>query len=320
MVPVGPGGYDCGEVPALHEGFVPRAWAHASGVLSLERPRVMGIVNLTPDSFFDGGRLFLAGRDGPDVDLVVRRCSQLVEDGADLVDIGGESTRPGAQPVAPELEAARVVPVIARLPSLGVPISVDTRHAEVARRAIDAGADIINDVSGLADPEMAAVVAEAGVGLVVGHLRGRPQTMQRHVAFRDVLREVADELAAVVDRAVAQGVARSHIVVDPGIGFGKSAEQSAALVAGAQFLTRATRCPVLIGASRKRFLQAFTGAPVERRLAGSLCAALVAVQRGASLVRVHDVRETVEVLAVAAGIDSAYERASGAAAHEGGQP
>jgi dihydropteroate synthase len=288
--------------------------------MSLERPRVMGIVNVTPDSFFDGGHLVRDGQREPDVELAAGRCARLVAEGADLVDIGGESTRPGAAPVTVECEVARVVPLVQRLRDqrpLAVPVSVDTRHAEVARHALDAGADIINDVSGLADPEMAAIVAEAGAGLVVGHLRGVPQTMQRDIDFRDLLREVAEELAMVVERAIAAGVDRARIVVDPGVGFGKSADQSAALVAAGDRLRRVTGCPVLIGASRKSFLGASTGAGAQQRLAGSLAAALLAVERGASIVRVHDVRETVEALGVAQAIQAAYERHARAPMPEG---
>jgi dihydropteroate synthase len=293
-----------------NDAFVPRAWAHRRGVLSLEQPRIMAIVNVTPDSFFDGGRLLLEGREQPDVDLVMRTCEQFASEGAHVIDVGGESTRPGARPVEPERELARIGPVVERLAgsSFALPISVDTRHAAVARQAIEAGADIINDVSGLADPDMAAVVADGGVGLVIGHLRGEPSTMQQAVHFDDVLAEVGDELLAAVERAVARGVERSRIVVDPGIGFGKSAEHSAALVAASARLARVTRCPVAIGASRKSFLRTLTGANESDRLAGSLAAALAATRHGASIVRVHDVGQTVEALAVTAAIESAYGR------------
>ena len=304
------------EMAPADDAFVPSTWVHRSGVLSLSQPRVMAIVNLTPDSFYDGGRL-VHGGDVPDQALALQVCQQLAVDGADLVDIGGESTRPGAEPVPAERELARIEPIIASLvaaaerSSFALPISVDTRHAAVARRALALGADIINDVSGLADPEMAAVVADGGAGLVVGHLRGDPSSMQRAVHFDDLLLEVQSELLEAVERAVARGVERSRIVVDPGVGFGKSAEQSAALVAASDHLARATRCPVLVGASRKSFLRVITGASVENRLAGSLAAALVAVQHGASIVRVHDTRETVDALKVAASIESARQRFTG---------
>jgi dihydropteroate synthase len=289
--------------------FIPAAWVHARGVIELRRPQVMAIVNATPDSFYDGGRL----HDGhaTQVDAALEHARRCVAHGADILDVGGESTRPGAPAVDPDEEAARVVPLIEALradPSLDhVPISIDTRRARVAAAALRAGASIVNDVSGLGDPEMAELVAEQGAGIVIGHLRGEPRTMQQEIRFAHVLRDVTDELAARVDAAVAAGVERMRIVVDPGIGFGKTAEQSAALVAAAGWLREATRCPVLIGASRKSFLGAITGGYTGDRLAGSLAAALVAVERGASVLRVHDVGDTVQALAVALSIRRAFE-------------
>jgi len=289
--------------------FVPAAWVHARGVIELWQPRVMAIVNVTPDSFFDGGRL----HDGlaTQVDAALEHARRCVAHGADILDVGGESTRPGGTPVDPDEEAARVVPLIEALRaerSLDeVPISIDTRRAQVAAAALQAGASIVNDVSGLGDPRMAELVARHGAGLVLGHLRGEPRTMQQEIRFAHVLRDVTDELAARVDAALAAGVERTRIMVDPGIGFGKTAEQSAALVAAAGWLREATRCPVLIGASRKSFLGAITGGYVGDRLAGSLAAALVAVERGASVLRVHDVGETVQALAVARSIRRAFE-------------
>jgi dihydropteroate synthase len=297
--------------------FAPAAWVHARGVMSLARPRVMAIVNVTPDSFSDGGRFLRAEDREPDVDAIAAIAAQLQAEGADILDIGGESTRPGAAPVDPEAEIARVLPVIERLRGLDVPLSIDTRRASVARAAVEAGAAIINDVSGLADPEMAEVAARSGAGLVVGHMRGVPATMQQGIRFGDLLREVTDELAAAVERAVEAGVERPRIVVDPGIGFGKTAEQSAALVAAAGWLRQATRCPVLVGASRKSFLSAIVGGGPHDRLPGSLAAALVAVERGASVLRVHDVVETVHALAVARSIRAAYDAAE-ARARSGG--
>lgn len=298
---------------------LPAAWVHARGVLELGRPRVMAIVNATPDSFFDGGRL----HDGQVTQLgaAVEHARRCVAHGADILDIGGESTRPGAAPVDPDEERARVVPLILALRAERafdeVPISIDTRRAAVAEAALQAGASIINDVSGLGDPAMAGVAAREGAGLVLGHLRGEPRTMQREIRFAHVLREVTDELAARVEAALAAGVERARIMVDPGIGFGKTAEQSAALVAASGWLREATGCPVLIGASRKSFLAALTGGFVGDRLAGSLAAALVAVERGASVLRVHDVGETVQALAVAASIRRAFEAlAAGPGAQE----
>lgn len=277
----------------------------------------MGVVNLTPDSFHDGGKLVVDEVDAPNVSVAVRRCEQLVAAGADILDLGGESTRPGAPVISVDRECARVLPVLERLrdtPSLvDVPLSIDTRHAEVAREALARGVVIVNDVSGLADPKMAAVVADARAGLVIGHLRGEPASMQRNIRFADLLGEIASELAAAVERALAAGSTRDQLVVDPGIGFGKTAEQSAALVASANWLRSATGCPVMIGASRKSFLSAILGPADARRpadrLVGSLAAALIAVERGAAILRVHDVRETVEALGVARAIRLALERA-----------
>ncbi len=271
----------------------------------------MAVVNLTPDSFFDGGNLLPPGGEDPNAGMAVRLCRGLIQQGADILDLGGESTRPGSSPVAPALELRRVVPVLRRLqddPELaGVPISVDTRHAEVAAAAMAAGAAIINDVSGLADSGMAEVAARTGAGLVLGHLRGEPTTMQQGIHFTDLLTEVIAELIAVVERALRAGVANERIVIDPGVGFGKTPEQSAALVASSALLARETGCPVLIGASRKAFLGAITGRPVGERLIGSVAAAVVAVERGASIVRVHDVAATAEALRVATAVRRAYE-------------
>ncbi|MCX4244606.1 dihydropteroate synthase [Paraliomyxa miuraensis] len=294
-----------GDVPS----FLPGAWVHARGVIGLRHPQVMAIINATPDSFFDGGRL----HDGltTRVDAALEHARRCVAHGADILDVGGESTRPGAPAVDPKEERVRVVTLLEALRSDpafdDVPISIDTRRASVAEAALKAGASIVNDVSGLADPGMIELVAREGAGLVIGHLRGEPRTMQREIQFAHVLREVTDELAARVDAAVAGGVERPRIVVDPGIGFGKTAEQSAALVAASGWLRQATGCPVLIGASRKSFLAAITGGFTGDRLAGSLAAALVAVERGASVLRVHDVGETVQALVVARSIRRAFE-------------
>lgn len=285
-------------------------WVHARGQMRLDVPRVMAVVNLTPDSFFDGGNLLPPGRDDPNAAMAVRRCLGLVHDGADILDLGGESTRPGAEPVPSDIELRRVLPVLQRLVADAtlalVPISIDTRRAVVARAAMAAGAAIINDVSGLADPAMATVAAETGAGLVLGHLRGEPATMQHGIAFTDILAEVAAELSKAVERALRAGVASECIVVDPGIGFGKTAEQSAALVAAALDLAHATGCPVLVGASRKAFLGAITGRAVGERMIASVAAAVVAVEHGASIVRVHDVGPTAEALRVAAAVRRAY--------------
>lgn len=295
--------------------FTPGAWRHASGVIPLDRTAVMAIVNVTPDSFFDGGRL----HDGQalHVDAAVEHAALCVRHGADILDIGGESTRPGADLVSVDEELSRVVPAIEALrrneETAATPISIDTRRAAVAEAALSAGAVIINDVSGLADRAMIETAVRHRAGLVIGHLRGQPRTMQKNIRFAHVLREVTDELCASVKQAVDGGVESSRIVVDPGIGFGKTAEQSAALVAASGWLRQATGCPVLIGASRKSFMGALLNrssaalAAASGRLAGSLAAALVAAERGASVLRVHDVGETVQALAIAGSIRRAYE-------------
>ncbi|MDC0715353.1 dihydropteroate synthase [Nannocystis bainbridge] len=294
-------------------------WVHARGALDLSAPRVMAIVNVTPDSFFDGGNLLAPATDDPSVSVAARLCRAYRQQGADILDVGGESTRPGATPVPPDVELRRVLPVIRGLvgdPELaGMPISVDTRHASVAAAAMAAGAAILNDVSGLADPDMARVAADSGAGLVIGHLRGEPATMMREIRFEHVLVEVAAELARAVERALRAGVAADRIAVDPGIGFGKTAEHSAALVGAADYLMRETGCPVLVGASRKAFLGVVGGRPrpVEERLIGSVVAAVMAALGGAAVVRVHDVAATAEALRVAWAIRHASAAAVRAA-------
>lgn len=272
----------------------------------------MAVVNLTPDSFFDGGRLMPEEGVTPNVAMAARRALALREEGADVLDLGGESTRPGARPVDPEDERRRVVPVIERLVGLGIdaPISVDTRRASVAAAAMAAGASIINDVSGLADPAMADVAAATGAGLVISHLRGEPATMQEKIEFDDLLGEVAAELAQAIERALAAGVERARIVVDPGLGFGKRARESAALLAAGHYLSQETGCPVLVGASRKSFLGAITGRSVEERQGASVAAALLAIDRGAAIVRVHDVAATCEALRLRAAVDDAFVEAA----------
>ncbi len=262
--------------------------------------RVVGIVNATPDSFFDGGRHASLAH-------LLAHAHRLIEEGADVLDVGGESTRPGAQAVDEATQWQRVGPLLDALAHSPVPISIDTRSAEVARRALDAGVSIVNDVSGLSDPSMASVVARAGAGLVVGHMRGVPASMQRDVRFHAVLEEVANELAQTVERAMAGGVRRSTIVVDPGVGFGKTSQQSAALVLSGRVMAARTHCPVMMGASRKRFLTAWTDAvDADARLPGSLIAAVLAAHYGASLVRVHDVAATKQALASDLGMRAAY--------------
>lgn len=264
-------------------------------------PFLMGIVNTTPDSFSDGGRY-------ADADAAVEQALLLQSEGADLVDVGGESTRPGAPPVPAGEEIRRVVPVVERLraraPSL--PISVDTSKPEVARAALDAGADSVNDVLGLATPGMAELVASRSVPAVIMHMRGTPADMATRAIYADVVGEVAAELSAAAARAERAGVPRERIVLDPGIGFAKTAEQSIALLAGLARL-RALGHPLLVGPSRKSFIGTLTGAAVQDRLPGTLAAVTACVLGGAEFIRVHEVGPARQAARIAAAIRDAVD-------------
>lgn len=259
--------------------------------LTLGRPAVMGILNVTPDSFSDGGH-----HDA--LPSALAHARSMVAAGAEMIDIGGESTRPGAAEVPPHEEVARTEPVIAALASEGaVPLSIDTRKAAVARVAVTAGAGLVNDVTGLEfDPGMAAAVAETGAALCLMHSRGTPETMNGLTAYDDVLADVYDWLEAAVLRAEAAGIPRSRIVVDPGIGFAKTAAQNIALLKGLS-LFHGLGCGLLLGVSRKRFIGTIGGAAEPRqRMAGSVAVALACAGQGAQILRVHDVAETVQAL------------------------
>jgi dihydropteroate synthase len=255
-------------------------------------PRVMGIVNVTPDSFSDGG---LAGT----VEGAVAYALRLIAEGADLLDLGGESSRPGAEPVALDEELRRVIPVVEALaPRVAVPISVDTTKAEVARQALRAGASIINDIRGLdGDPDLSRLVAEAGAGVVLMHMAGTPQTMQVDPRYDDVVREVRDDLARRIERAEALGIPRERIAIDPGIGFGKTFEHNLELLRNLDRFAN-LGCALLIGTSRKGFLGTLTGREVGERATASVVSSLAAVARGANVVRVHDVGPMVDALTV----------------------
>jgi dihydropteroate synthase len=264
-------------------------------------PFTMGIVNATPDSFSDGGRFLEPA-------AAVEHALRLADEGADLVDVGGESTRPGAVTVPVSEEIGRVVPVIAALRARGfpVPISIDTRKAAVARAALDAGADLVNDVSGLADPALARVVAEAGVPVVLMHMRGTPEDMQQRAVYGDVVAEVVAALAEALARAEAAGVRRENTIVDPGIGFAKTAEHNLALLARLGEL-RALGRPILVGPSRKSFIARIGAGPAPAdRLPGTLAAVTAIVLAGAELVRVHDVAAARHAALVAAAIRDAW--------------
>ncbi|NNE44110.1 MAG: dihydropteroate synthase [Gemmatimonadetes bacterium] len=250
------------------------------------RTRLLGILNLTPDSFHDGGI-------DATVEESVRRARRMVEAGADAIDLGAESSRPGADPVPVEEELRRILPVLERLRDLGVPLSVDTVKAEVARRALSAGAHWINDISGLtADPAMAGVCAAAGCPVILMHMRGSPRTMQKHADYDDVVEDVRAELAARADDAVRAGIRADRIVLDPGIGFAKTPEQSFRLLRDLDRI-RSLGFPVLVGASRKSFLRKASGDETADRLPGTLAVSCWAVRSGAEILRVHDVAENL---------------------------
>lgn len=265
--------------------------------LSLERPLIMGIVNVTPDSFSDGGAFF-------DTDAAIAHAHQLVEEGVDILDIGGESTRPGAAPVPVEQELARIIPVLRGLRGLDVPISIDTVKTEVMRAALDEGAAIINDITALSAPGALELVAASDAGVCLMHMQGEPRTMQAAPHYEDVVAEVKDYLAARMGAALAHGMARERIMLDPGFGFGKTVAHNLSLLRHLDAIT-ALDVPVLVGWSRKSSLGAITGRPANDRLAASVAAAMLAVQRGAAIVRVHDVAATHDALAVLQAVTTA---------------
>lgn len=270
-------------------------WQTTRFDIDLSRPRVMGIVNVTPDSFSDGGR-YLSPADA------LARCETLVKEGADILDLGAESTRPGAPTLSADEEWARLAPVLDAALGLGVPVSVDTWKTAVMRRALDAGADIINDIQALRDEGAEALVASHGrCGVCLMHMRGDPATMQQFTQYDDVVQEVCAFLRARDEALLARGVAPERITLDPGVGFGKTPDQNLALLARqAEFL--ALGRPLLVGWSRKSTLGVVTGQPVEARLPASVAAALAGVLNGARLVRVHDVAATVDALKVWAAV------------------
>ena len=268
------------------------------------RTLVMGVLNVTPDSFSDGGQFF-------SIEAALERAGQLLREGADLLDLGGESTRPGAAPVPAAEEIRRVVPVLQRLAArVPTPLSIDTQKPEVARAALLAGASIVNDVAAnRTDDAMARVVAEFRAGYVVMHMKGTPATMQQSPAYADVVREVDDFFAEQLARLEQSGVRREQVVLDPGIGFGKTLEHNLQLLGALPHFTRHER-PVLLGVSRKSFLGKITG--TERaleRLPGALACAALAVRDGVQLLRVHDVRETVQAARVAEAIQAVRAKA-----------
>ena len=264
-------------------------------VLDLAQPKVMGVLNVTPDSFSDGGRY--AG-----VDAALARAERMVEEGAAVVDVGGESTRPGASPVSVEEEIRRVAPVIERLVSrFAVPVSVDTSKPGVIRAAVDAGAQMINDVRALRLPGALAAAAASGAAVCLMHMRGEPDTMQSAPAYTDVIAEVRGFLEARVAACLSAGIARQRLCIDPGIGFGKLPEHNLALLAGLAGIGEPS-LPIVVGVSRKSLVGIITGRPPAERLAGSVAFAALAVARGARIVRAHDVAATVDAVKVAAAL------------------
>jgi dihydropteroate synthase len=262
--------------------------------LSLDRPLVMGVLNITPDSFVDGGA-FLDLNDATD------RVRQMLDEGADIVDIGGESTRPGALPTPEVYELDRVIPLLENIrlscDARGVPISVDTRKPIVMRAAIAAGASMINDINALRAPGAIEALAEGGAAVCLMHMQGEPATMQQGASYDDVVADVAAFLAQRASACVAAGIDRQRIVLDPGFGFGKTVEHNLTLLRRLSEIA-ALGYPLLAGLSRKSTIGVLTGRNVDERMAGSVAAALAAVARGAGIVRVHDVRETADALKV----------------------
>lgn len=262
--------------------------------LDLTSPKVMGIVNVTPDSFSDGGQF-------SSTEKAIAHAHHLVAQGADILDVGGESTRPGATPVPLDEELSRVIPVIEGLAGIGVPLSIDTYKPEVMRAAILAGVDIVNDVCALQEPQALEIVAASDVGVCLMHMQGRPQNMQQDPQYQDVVHEVYDFLKSRLAAAEQVGISKSRITLDPGFGFGKRTAHNLALLEGLSTLQK-LGAPLLIGLSRKSVLGQVAGADVNERLYASVAASVIAVMKGANIVRVHDVKATVEALKVASAV------------------
>lgn len=264
------------------------------------RTLVMGVLNVTPDSFSDGGRFL-------DPAKAMARAEKMIDDGADIIDVGGESTRPGSEPVPLEVELERVTPVLEGIAALksGVAVSIDTWKSEVAERALDLGAHAINDISGLQfDPGLAALAGRYGAGLVISHIKGTPKNMQTDPIYEDVVAEIREFLRAAAERAVADGVDVRSVVIDPGIGFGKRLEHNLLILKKLGELAD-LGYPVLVGPSRKSFIGTILDAPVGERLEGTLAAAVLGAANGAAIVRVHDVKEARRALAMADAIATA---------------
>lgn len=281
---------------SARESGVMGTWRTSRRDIDLASPVLMGILNITPDSFSDGGRFLDAG-------AALAHVERLREEGADIVDVGGESTRPGAASVPLEEEVRRVIPVIeGAARRFDVPLSIDTTKSTVAKAALDSGAEVVNDISGLRyDRDLAKLIAETGAGLVLMHIRGRPRTMQVDIHYDDLLGEIVAELRDSVERARAAGCRREQLVVDPGIGFGKTAEHNLEIIDRLDRIA-ALGFPVLVGPSRKSFIGRTLGLDVEERVEGTIAACVVALLRGARIFRVHDVKAARRALDMAQAI------------------
>ncbi len=255
------------------------------------RPLVMGVLNVTPDSFSDGGRF-------SSLDAAITQAELMIESGVDIIDIGGESTRPGSPPLSIDEELRRVMPVLYALRDCGKPISVDTRRPEVMQEAMIAGVDMINDITGFRDEDSLSQLRDSDCALCIMHMQGTPQTMQHDPSYDDVVREVSAFLLQRADAAASEGIDRRRLCIDPGFGFGKTLQHNLELLANVERIQRELSLPLLVGLSRKSMIGKLTDKPVEQRMAGSIAAALYAIAQGARIVRVHDVAETVDAISV----------------------
>jgi dihydropteroate synthase len=279
-----------------------RQWLCRDQRLTLSDPLIMGVMNITPDSFSDGGNFL--NRHDVMLDRVLSAGRQMVDEGAHILDVGGESSRPGAEPIGDQEEIRRVIPVIKALTELDALISVDTYHVATARAAVEAGAHIINDISGGADAAMLKLIANSGVGVCLMHMQGTPETMQDSPTYDDVIADVTAFLSQRIQASIAAGVRPEQIAIDPGFGFGKTLQHNLLLLRHLQQV-RVGEHPLLVGLSRKSMLGKITGRPVEDRDAASVAAAVIAMQNGADVIRVHDVGKTMDGLQVFKHVTSA---------------
>ena len=272
------------------------AWQIRNRLINLDSPVIMGILNVTPDSFYDGGKY-------SDIDIAFKKAREIVKSGADIIDIGGESSRPGAAQISDKEEINRVIPVIKKIKAYyDIPLSIDTRKAVVAQKALAEGVEIVNDISAMNDPEMKSVVKQFNAGFIIMHMKGEPATMQNSpMDEKNIIDDVSSFLKNKISDAVDSGIGKQQIVIDPGIGFGKTFKANELLINHLDKL-KILGSPILIGASRKKFIGARTDSPANNRLAGSIAAHVIAYLRGAIVFRTHDVKETREALTLAQAI------------------